>query len=57
VARFHRQFASALEAAGWGKPVQMVEAPPRTPEALEVVPEAPRGGFWAWIIGLFRGRK
>jgi lysozyme len=29
---------------------------PRTPEALQDVPEAPRGGFWAWVFNLIRGR-
>jgi hypothetical protein len=57
VARFHRQFATALEAAGWGEPVRMVQQPPRTPEALQDVPEAPRGGIWAWVFNLLRGGK
>jgi hypothetical protein len=52
VARFHRQFAAALEAADWGKPVRAVNPPPRTPEALQDMPEAPRGGLWARLLKL-----
>jgi hypothetical protein len=52
VARFHRQFAAALEAADWGKLVRAVNPPPRTPEALQDMPEAPRGGLWARLLKL-----
>jgi putative chitinase len=57
VARFHRQFATALEAAGWGEPVRMVQQPPRTPEALQDIPPPARPGFWARLANLLRGGK
>lgn len=57
VARYHRQFAAALEAAHWGVSGSMaVNHAPRTAEALQDVPAAPRGGWLAWLFNLIRGR-
>jgi hypothetical protein len=56
VARFHRQFAAALEASGWGQPVRNVPGPIRTAEALHEAPEA-RGGLWAWVMSLLGAKR
>lgn len=55
VAKFHRQFASALEAAGWGT------TPPVMPDAPQPEPEKASGGILAIlariIAAIFGGKK
>ncbi len=67
VAKFHRQFAAALEKAGWGKasPAPLPGPAPQPPRKLphNPLPMAPRPqqqGFWpslfTALVGIVRGR-
>jgi hypothetical protein len=57
VARFHRQFAIALQAAGWG---QSSDVPPPAPSPAASVPHDPPGSLlaalWRALVGIITGK-